>query len=119
MSKVAVLRTSPETVLQDYGRLMGLADHHQFLPKEKHTALNINISWHYFYPACSTTPWQLEGVIKKLISDGYDPNLLYGCHNRTVVVSAKKGEVANKHKPVLEKYALNNLPLRREGRMGD
>ncbi|MDY6862447.1 MAG: DUF362 domain-containing protein [Thermodesulfobacteriota bacterium] len=110
-SKVAVLKTSPQTVLSDYKRLMHLAEHKKYLPKDKDTALKINISWHYFYPACSTTPWQLEGVIQTLLDDGYSPELLHGCHNKTVVVSAKKGEIANKHKPILEKYALRNIHL--------
>ncbi len=110
-SKVAVLRTTPETVVEDYGRLMRLADCDKHLGKEHSTALKINISWHYWYPACSTTPWQLEGVIKALLDGGYDRKKLFGAHNRTVVVSAYKGELANKHKPVLEKYDIENVHL--------
>src|SRR5688500_7815176 len=100
-AKVAVLRTKPETVLDDYGRLMRLAGYQQALPKDKDTALKINISWHTFYPACSTTPWQIEGVVRTLLQDGYKRSLVHACHNRTVVVSAKKGEVTNRHKPVV------------------
>jgi len=111
MSKVAVQKTTPETVLDDYGRLMRMADYQHHLPKDNDTALKINISWHHWYPACSTTPWQLEGVVRTLLDDGYPPELIHGCHNRTVVVSARKGEVANKHKPVLEKYGLRNIHL--------
>jgi len=110
-SKVAVVKTTPETVLDDYKKLMHLAEYQKYLPKDKDTALKINISWHHFYPACSTPPWQLEGVIKTLLSDGYHRELIHGCQNRTVVVSAKKGEIANKHKPVLEKYNLRNIHL--------
>ena len=109
--KVAVLRTNPETVLNDYYKLMHLANYEKYLPKGKHTALKINISWHHFYPACSTTPWQLEGVISTLLADGYKNELIHACHNRTVVVSAKKGEIANKHKPVIERYGLRNIHL--------
>lgn len=110
-SKVAVLKTSPGTVLADYKRLMQLAEYEKFLPKDRDTALKINISWHYFYPACSTTPWQLEGVIRAMLEDGYRKDLLHACHNRTVVVSAKKGEIANKHLPVVQKYGLRNIHL--------
>ena len=109
--KVAVLKTTPESVLDDYARLMRLAEYRQHLPQDKDTALKINISWHHWYPACSTTPWQLEGVIRTMLADGYRRELLHGCHNRTVVVSAKRGEIANKHKPVLEKYGLRNVHL--------
>jgi uncharacterized protein (DUF362 family) len=111
MSRVAVLKTAPATVIGDYGRLMRLADYQRHLAKECETALKINISWHYFYPACSTTPWLLEGVISTLLEDGYDKEKLYGCHNRTVVVSAKRGEEANTQKPVLERYGLRNIHL--------
>ena len=69
-SKVAVLYTKPESVFEDYHRLMNLAGYQQTLPKDRDTALKINISWHYFYPACSTTPWQLEGVIRAMLEDG-------------------------------------------------
>ena len=70
-SRVAVLKTTPATVIDDYKRLMRLADYQQFLPRDNETALKINISWQYFYPACSTTPWQLDGVIATLLEDGY------------------------------------------------
>jgi len=110
-SKVAVLKTSSQTVLEDFKRSMHLAEYQKYLPKDRDTALKINITWHYFYPACSTTPWQLEGVIKTLLDDGYDKELIHACHNRTVVVSAKKGEKANKHLPVVQKYGLRNIHL--------
>jgi len=114
--RVAVLKTNPATVIDDYRRLMHLADYQQFLPRDKETALKINISWHHFYPACSTTPWQLDGVIATLLADGYCKEKLYGCHNRTVVVSAKRGELANKHKQVVEgKYGLRNIHLYEKG----
>lgn len=110
-SKVAVLKTSPRTVLDDYKKLMHLADYQSVLAKNRETALKVNISWHYFYPACSTTPWQLEGVIKTLLEDGYKKERIHACHNRTVVVSARKGERENKHLPVVQKYGLRNIHL--------
>lgn len=110
-SKVAVLKTTPETVLEDYGKAMRMAGYQDVIRKDRDTALKINISWHVFYPACSTTPWQLEGVIKTMLDDGYGRELIHGCHNRTVVVSAKRGEVDNKHKVVIEKYGLRNVHL--------
>ena len=110
-SRVAVLRTTPATVIEDYKRLMRLVCYRRFVPIGPETALKINISWQHFYPACSTTPWQLDGVISTLLEDGYSRDKIYGCHNRTVVVSARRGEIANKHKPVLEKYGLRNIHL--------
>jgi uncharacterized protein (DUF362 family) len=115
-ARVAVLKTSPDTVLEDYSRLMHLANYQQFLPKDKETALKTNISWEHFYPACSTTPWQLDGVISTLLNDGYCKNKLYGCVNRTVVVDSKRGEVANKHRQVIvDKFGLRNIHLYEEG----
>jgi uncharacterized protein (DUF362 family) len=111
MPKVAVLRTQPETVLEDYARLMHLADYKQVIRPDKETALKINISWHVWYPATSTTPWQLEGTIKTMLADGYAKEKIYGAHNRTVVVSARQGEIANKQKPVLDKYGIRNIHL--------
>ena len=111
-SQVAVLKTSPESVQEDYKRLLRLAKYDRYLPRERDTALKINISWGIFYPGCSTTPWQLDGVIATLLEDGYKKELIHGCHNDTVVVSAKKGEVKNKQRQVVVgKYGLRNLHL--------
>jgi uncharacterized protein (DUF362 family) len=109
--KVAILRTSPATVLADYHRLMNLADYQSVLDREADTALKINISWHYFFPACSTTPWQLDAVIKAMLADGFARENIHACHNRTVVVSARKGERGNKHLPVVRAHKLRNVHL--------
>ncbi len=107
--KVAILRTSPETVLEDYARLMELAGFREALPQDRETILKINVSWQTWYPACSTAPWQLEGVIRALQAAGYQ-NLIAG-HNDTVVVDAHVGERNNKHKYVVEKHGLRNVHL--------
>src|SRR5437764_12814967 len=95
-SRVAILKTSPATVLRDYHELMNLAGYQDVVRKDADTALEINISWHFFFPAASTTPWQLEGVIRAMKQDGYDPNLIHACHNRTVVIDPHRGETENK-----------------------
>ena len=103
--KVAVLKTSPETVMGDIQSLMRQAGFEQSLPKDTRTGLKINISWQTWYPACSSTPWQIEGVIRTLQEAGYSD--LVGIHNDTVVVNTADGEVNNKHRFVTEKY---NVP---------
>jgi uncharacterized protein (DUF362 family) len=103
--KVAVLKTSPETVLEDYSKLLKLADFETVLPKDNKTGLKINISWQTWYPACSSTPWQIEGVISTLKEAGYAD--IVGVHNDTVVVDTSDGERNNKHKFVTDKY---NVP---------
>ena len=107
--KVAVLRTSPETILEDYARLVELAGIEHALPQDKETLLKVNISWQTWYPACSTAPWQLEGVIRALQALGH-PNLL-AVHNNTVVVDAHVGERNNKHRFVTDRYGLTNVHL--------
>ncbi|MBI4201602.1 MAG: DUF362 domain-containing protein [Chloroflexi bacterium] len=107
--KVAALFTSPLTVLADTARLMELADYRKHLPAGVPTVLKINISWQHYYPACSTTPWQLEGVIRALQQVGYAD--LVPVQNGTVVVDAREGEVANKHQAVLDKYGLKSVHL--------
>jgi uncharacterized protein (DUF362 family) len=107
--QVALLRTQPQTVLDDYRQLLKLANYEESLPKDRETLLKINISWQQWYPACSTAPWQLEGVIRTLQEDGYQD--LIAAHNRTVVVDAYIGEHNNKHKLVTDKYKLRNVHL--------
>ena len=53
-SKVAILKTSPGTVLKDYHELLNLAGYQDVLPKDADTALKVNISWHFFFPGSST-----------------------------------------------------------------
>ena len=107
--KVAVLKTSPTTVLDDIERLMKLAEFETALSKDVRTGLKINISWQTWYPACSSTPWQLEGVIRTLQRNGYTD--LVGVHNDTVVVNTADGERNNKHRFVTDKYQIPCLYL--------
>ena len=100
--KVAVLKTSPASVLEDIERLMILAGVEQALPKGITTGLKINISWQTWYPACSSTPWQLEGAIRSLRSLGYAD--LAAIHNDTVVVDTAVGETNNKHRYITDQY---------------
>ena len=110
--KVTVLKTSPETVLEDIEEIMQLAGVESALSKEIQTGLKINISWQTWYPACSSTPWQIEGVIKALQKFGYTD--LVGVHNDTVVVNTADGEQNNKHKFVTDKYNIPCLYLYNE-----
>ncbi|MBN1148485.1 MAG: DUF362 domain-containing protein [Anaerolineales bacterium] len=102
--KVAVIKTSPETVLEDIERVMKLAGFEEALPKGVQTGLKINISWQTWYPACSSTPWQIEGVIQSLQKAGYAD--MIGIHNDTVVVNTADGERNNKHKFVTDKLGV-------------
>ena len=107
--KVAVVYTSPETVIDDIGRAMRLADYQSHLPGDLATLLKINISWQHYYPACSTSPWQLDGVIHALKDDGYSD--LIPAHNGTVVVDPVEGALKNKHEAVEQKHGLESVFL--------
>jgi len=110
-SRVAVLKTSPSTVVEDYARLMRMVDYTRYLPRENDTVLKINISWHYYYPACSTTPWQLEGVIRTMLEDGYRRESLLAAQNRTVVVNPEVGAIRNNLQPVVDRYGVRTVWL--------
>jgi len=105
--KVAVLRTTPDTVLDDYRRLCGLAGMKDALDPSAATILKDNISWHLLYPSSNTTPWQLEGTILALKHHGFED--LVSVHNKTVVTIADLGDRYNKFGPVLEKYGIPKL----------
>ena len=106
---VAVVATTPETAVADMGRAMDLAGIGEFLSPDIKTLLKVNISWQHWYPACSTTPWQIEGVTKALEARGHKD--LVAAHNGTVVVNSYEGEFKNKHKAAQEKVGLPDIHL--------
>jgi uncharacterized protein (DUF362 family) len=101
---VAVVKTNPGAVLDDVASAMRAAGAAELLSPGVRTGLKINISWQVYYPGCSTTPWQLDGVIQALLGLGHRPNDLVGIQSRTVVVDSRIGEVKNKQLPVLKKW---------------
>ena len=110
-SKVAVLKTSPETILQTYTQLMHLAEYENFLAKDTDTLIKLNLSWTKYFPSCSSQPWQVEGVIKTLLEDGYAKEKLFPTENKTVVTNPVKGAVNNKWMPILNTYDVGFTPL--------
>jgi intein/homing endonuclease len=108
---VAVLRTRPETVVADYGRLLRLAEYDRVLPRDGELLLKLNLSWTKYFPACSTQPWQLEGIVRTLLEDGYRPERLHPVENKTVVTNPRKGAVNNRWMPILDRYGLPFIPL--------
>lgn len=109
MSAVAVLRTSPESVITDYKRLMDLSGFKSTLVKNARMVLKLNLSWTLYYPACSTAPWQLEGAVSSLLDAGY--RNLVAVENQTVVTHPWRGAYNNKWLSVLEKYGVSFQPL--------
>jgi len=101
-STVAVLRTTPETVLDDYIRLMELAGMKQALDHSTSTILKDNISWHFPFPGANTTPWQLEATVLALRQNNFS-NIVC-VQNKTVVTDAFKGEDLNGYVPIFKEY---------------
>ena len=109
MTVVSILKTSPETVKKDYNRVMDLANYQETVSKTQSTILKLNLSWTLYYPACSTPPWQLEGVVDTLRGDGYRD--VVAVENQTVVTHPWKGAYLNKWLPLLNDYEVDFKPL--------
>ena len=112
---VAALRTRPDRVLDDYERLMQLAQVQNHLAPGATTILKDNISWHFPFPAANTTPWQLEGTIRGLGANGL--NELVCVQNKTVVTDAFKGEDLNGYVPIFRGYRIPVLYNFKDGDM--
>lgn len=106
---VAILRTRPETVLDDYYRLMRLCDYEANLPRDHDTLLKINLSWQIWFPSSSTTPWQLDGVIRALLRDGYPRERLVAAQNNSAVVDPGSGSVNNRYRLIQAQYGIREL----------
>ena len=103
-ARVAVIRTRPESVLDDVGAMMRGLRYTDVLDSGKRTILKDNISWHLPFLSANTTPWQLEGVLRTMREDGYED--LMGLHNGTVVTDAHRGDELNKFAGVYRRYGV-------------
>jgi uncharacterized protein (DUF362 family) len=108
-SIVSIVKTNTNSYLKDYKKAMDLAEYSKELKKKYDTIIKLNLSWSLFYPACSTPPWQLDGVLSALKKDGYDK--IIPVENKTVVTNPLKGCEQNKWAQVLKKYNLDFRPL--------
>jgi len=112
-SQIFVVKTSPNTVLDDYKKLMRLTEYEKFYDKNNKTILKLNLSWSKFFPSCSSPPWQVEGVLKTMVEDGYNPKKIFTAENRTVVTNIEKGLKGNKWGPIIKRYGAWFVPLTR------
>src|SRR6266436_5137558 len=108
---VIILKTSPEQVLDDYYKLMHLAQYEGLIDKGKDTILKLNLSWTKYFPACSSQPWQVEGVVQTLLDDGYPRSAVLPVENKTVVTDPWEGARNNRWLPVLDRFGLTYQPL--------
>jgi uncharacterized protein (DUF362 family) len=108
---VAVVKTTPASVLDDYARVMDLAGYRETIDPARDTLLKLNLSWTKYFPSCSSEPWQVEGVVRKLVGDGFSRERLFPIENKTVVTDPREGCRNNRWEPILEKYGLTFVPL--------
>ena len=102
--QVFIKKVTPDTILQDYAELMEMANYQRYFSNQEKVMVKLNLSWSKYYPACSSPPWQVEGVLKKLQVDGFPSRNVYTCENRTVVTNIAKGLKGNKWEPIITKY---------------
>ena len=75
------------------------------------TLLKLNLSWTKYFPACSSQPWQVEGVVKTLLDGGFPRDRLHPLENKTVVTDPWKGCRNNGWEAVLSRYGLGFTAL--------
>ena len=110
-ARVAVVRTRPETVIADYARVMDLAGYRNTLSRDRDTLIKLNLSWTKYFPSCSSQPWQVDGVIGKMLADGFSRSRLIPIENKTVVTNPREGCRNNRWEPVLQRHGLSFQPL--------
>ncbi len=111
--KIFILKTSPKTILADYSKLMNMANYQEYYSKENRNILKLNLSWSKFFPACSSPPWQVEGVLKTMIDDGFNPKKIFTAENETVVTNIERGINGNRWENIIKKYGVWFVPLTR------
>jgi hypothetical protein len=114
-ARVAILRTRPESVVEDYRRLCELGGLQAALDGSAPTILKDNITWHFVHPGVNTTPWQLEGTIRGLHDAGHRD--LVAVHNHTVVTIPEQGEEELKFTPIYKRFEIPVLFNFREDHM--
>ena len=110
-ARVAVVRTTPASVIDDYARVMDLAGYRDVLSPAKDTLIKLNLSWTKYFPSCSSQPWQVDGVLSKMLADGYPRARLMPLENKTVVTDPIAGCRNNRWEPVLERHGLGFTSL--------
>jgi len=105
MSRVYIKKTRPETVIDDYRKLTRQVVGSSIKRSQK-VILKINLSWTKFFPACSSPPWQLEGIILGLFDLGIKEKNIIPVENRTVVTDVYKGAKNHCWDKVCKKYGI-------------
>src|SRR5205809_5032237 len=90
---------------------MRLVKYDRVLPRDQDLIVKLNLSWTKYFPACSSQPWQVDGVLTALLEDGYERRRIFPVENKTVVTDPVEGCRNNKWSPVLQRHGLPFIPL--------
>ncbi len=93
---VAVLKTTPGTVLDDIHQVMRLAGFEAILPRGVTTGPKINIPRQTGRPACPSTPMLVKGILQTLRAAV--PDDVVGVRDDIVVVDTCVGELNDRHR---------------------
>ena len=110
-SKVAVLKTSPGDGSRRLREVMRLAGYREVLSPDRDLILKLNLSWTKYFPACSSQPWQVEGVVRTLLEDGFPRDRLFPGREQDGRHQSVEGAQNNLWMPVLKQYGLAFTPL--------
>lgn len=112
-SQIFVKRVTAKTIVQDYADLMDLTKYKTYYKPDDKIIVKLNLSWSKYFPACSSPPWQVDGVLHKLRADGIPGKNIYTAENQTVVTNVERGLIGNKWEPIITKYNTFFVPLTR------
>jgi uncharacterized protein (DUF362 family) len=90
---------------------MDLAGYRDTLSRDRDTLIKLNLSWTKYFPSCSSQPWQVDGVLTKMLADGFRRERLIPIENKTVVTNPREGCRNNRWEPVLQRHGLTFVPL--------
>lgn len=106
-STVAVLKTAPESVVSDYGRLLDLASFRDVLNAGRDIAAHPCLTLNHFFPSASTPPWQLDGVLGTALGAGIPADRMFVWYDAASGISLSKGRVLNRHIPILGRLGVS------------
>ena len=106
-SIVTALSTSPETVVEDYRRLLTLAAYRESFRPDRDIALHVDLTSQPFLPAASTPPWQLDGVLETVLGDGMPGDRVFAWYDNAAKMSVSQGKVLNRHATVLDRHGIS------------
>lgn len=117
-ARVAVVSTTPETILEDVERALALAADGVLHDRSRPILLGLQLGWNRPFPGVSTPPWQLDGVLRALERAHLGPDRLLATARPERGVDARRALEANLLDAVLRRQGLSfrevsELPRRR------